>query len=404
MQPRVARGVVDVDRAVGIGDPAVAEEHVRHVARAFAAHGGHEVSGRLGDDARRVVERRYVEVEHIAQSGGAHPHAVGHMEPAAGRLDRMGALAVLALLDRMVTAHVDDPLVAHLGAGHVVHQSPADATAATGVDEAVLRTGVERVFPLHELGMKHHVALLPRTLQVGQALPRLEIARAGDARGGYGGRQIAGCREVLAFGAEDAVDPAVLVGREAHVVDVRIGFFGFGHAHRIVAETEAVHAAGAFGHGEERLAVVALDTHHEQVFAVVADGSGIERPVDPEALHEVGIALGRKVVAPLDGRMQARQHRIFVTLIDAVPGQQRRVFADKEPVVLLADRTETVLEQSFCHIEFLSCISVCVSAGNPEVRRLPDGGNGPVRYPPRAARARSGHFTAIFFTKRRFQK
>ena len=136
----------------------------------------------------------------------------------------------------------------HFGVGDVVNQRPADASAASGVDESVLRAGIEGVFAVDKFGVEHHVALLalrfqvgqafPRLqFQVGQAFPRLQVLGAGDAGGGCSRREVA-CRSVVvvAFGAEDAIYPAVFVGGEAHVVDVGGGDDVIGHCHGVVPE------------------------------------------------------------------------------------------------------------------------------------------------------------------------
>ena len=95
------------------------------------------------------------------------------MQPALGCLDGMRTLTVLHLRDGMVVTRIDDLLLFHLGMGDIIHQRPADATARTRIDEAILRTGIESVLPVHELRVEHHVTLLRTRLQIGQPLPRL---------------------------------------------------------------------------------------------------------------------------------------------------------------------------------------------------------------------------------------
>lgn len=48
----------------------------------------------------------------------------------------------------MVIARVNDYLLVDLGIRDVVNESPADSTAATGVDEAILRAGIEGIFAI----------------------------------------------------------------------------------------------------------------------------------------------------------------------------------------------------------------------------------------------------------------
>ena len=72
----------------------------------------------------------------------------------------------------------------------------------------------------------------------------------------------------MAFGAEDAVDPSVFMGREAHIVDVGGGDYIFGQHDGIVPQAEVVHAIGTFGYGEEGFAVGAFHAQHQQVAAL----------------------------------------------------------------------------------------------------------------------------------------
>src|SRR5881392_828326 len=94
------------------------------------------------------------------------------VQPSGLGLERRWALSVLRLFDRVIFARLDDLLVEHDGARDVVAQSPADAAARTRLDEAVLRTCVERVLTVHEARMQHDVSLLLRPRdEVGQSLP-----------------------------------------------------------------------------------------------------------------------------------------------------------------------------------------------------------------------------------------
>ena len=60
----------------------------------------------------------------------------------------------------MIYPFVDDFLLGYDGVCDIVDERPADAAAAACVNEAVLRTGVEGIFPLYEFRMKHYVPLL----------------------------------------------------------------------------------------------------------------------------------------------------------------------------------------------------------------------------------------------------
>ena len=212
MQTGVAGGVVEVEGAVVVGYPSVGEEDIGDVAHALVVGRGHEVAGRGGDDLGRVVERGHVGVEDVAEAGCAGADAMGKVEPSLGGLDGMGAFAVLHFLDGVVVAGVDDGFFLHFGMGDVVYQGPSDASAAACLDEVVLRTGVEGVFAVDKLGMEDDVALLAAALEVGEAVPGLEVLGTGNAGSGGGAGEVAlRGAVVVALGTEDAVYPSVFV-------------------------------------------------------------------------------------------------------------------------------------------------------------------------------------------------
>ena len=112
---------------------------------------------------------------------------MGQVQPALGGLQGVRALTVLDLGYHMIMAGVDDFLLLHYGVFHRIYESPAYASAAAGIDEAVLGTGIEGIFTVHELGMQAYVALLAAGLQVRKPFPVHEVLGAGYAAGGGGG-------------------------------------------------------------------------------------------------------------------------------------------------------------------------------------------------------------------------
>src|SRR5690606_1385383 len=183
------------------------------------------------------------------------------MQPSLFRTNGRRTLAVFDLIDRVVDFGVDDFFVVYFGVGDAVAESPAYTAAGARFDETVLWSGIECVLPLHEFRVQDDVALLPRVgFQVGQALPRNEVLRPGDAGLRHRRRGVTWWRlGILALGAKDAVDPPVFVAGEAHVVDVHVGVFGLGHHDRIIPETEVVDAVWAFGNGEEGFPIGSFD-------------------------------------------------------------------------------------------------------------------------------------------------
>ena len=157
--------------------------------------------------------------------------------------------------------------------GDVVDECPSDASTGTRVDEAVLRTGIEGIFAIDELRMEHNVTLLRLGLQVWQTIPGLQVLRAGDGSGSSSSREISRLRVVVTLGTEHAIDPAVLVLRDTHVIDICGRNHIVGHRDRLVPETEVVDTVGRLGHSEETLAVGTLHTNDKHILAVPLDST-----------------------------------------------------------------------------------------------------------------------------------
>ena len=179
--------------------------------------------------------------------------------------------------------------------------------------------------------MQHDVALLRRgRLQVGQALPRLEILRADQAGLRDRARQVAGLGvRVLGLGAERAVDVAVLVEGDAHVIDVGLRL-ELGQVDGLGPEAPAVDAVGALGDREEALAVVALEADDHVDLPLPVERAGVERGIDAEAFHQERIGLRVEVEAPLDRRVavgdgrvsEALEHAVVPLGVDGVPARE----------------------------------------------------------------------------------
>ena len=88
------------------------------------------------------------------------------VQPSLGGLDGVWPLAILHLGDGVIFALVDDGFFLDLSVGDVIHQCPADTSAATSIDKTILRTGIESVFSVYELRVQHHVSLLTLCFQV----------------------------------------------------------------------------------------------------------------------------------------------------------------------------------------------------------------------------------------------
>ena len=175
---------------------------------------------------------------------------------------------------------------------NVITQAEADAAARTGVDEVIHGAGVEGILAVHEFRKQVHIALL-RALQsdqVRQPLPGDKILGADDAGGRDRGGQIRVGR-ILAFRAEDTVDPAIFMPGQAHVINVGLFRAGIRQKDGSIPEAEPVHGRIALGHAKEALAVVAFNAGNQIILAIQFDGAGIKHGVDAQTLHEIRIVL-----------------------------------------------------------------------------------------------------------------
>ena len=245
----------------------------------------------------------------------------------------MRSLSVLHLRNGVVTAFADYLLLLHFRVADVVYEGPAYSSAAAGVDESVLRTGVEGIFPVYEFRMQADVALLRAGFQVRQSFPVHEVPGAGDAAAGRGGGKVGLGTVVLALYAEKTVYPSVFVRSQAHIIYVRSRLAIFGHSDRSRPETEIVHSVGTLRHCEEGLAVVRLHSGYEQVSAVPFDGAAVEDCVYAYPLHKERIVLLVEFVSPLDWSVRCREYRVLVTFVNAVD-IKGFVLAGKEIFVL----------------------------------------------------------------------
>ncbi len=146
-------------------------------------------------------------------------------------------------------------------------------------------------------------------LQVGEPLPGRKVARAHEA-------EAARSRPRRRADAEDAVEPAVLVSREAHVAGLPVSL-ARRQLERPLAEAEARDAAVALRGREPRAAVLADEPRHEDDAARPLDRRRARHPRDPEPLDEERVAPRVEVVAPGKRRVRRGEHRVAPALADA---------------------------------------------------------------------------------------
>ncbi len=282
-----------------IGNPTVSKGHVHDIAQIFVTLRNQEESSRLGNHLRRVFQRGHIHIEHIAQAIGCRAYTMSQMQPSFGSLDGMRALAILHLGNGVIVAGIDNLLLLHLRMGDIVYQGPANAATRTGIDKSILRTGVEGILAIDELRMQHYVALLRLRLQIGQTLPSLQVLGTCDTCGSSSSTEVAWLRVIVTLGTEHAINPAILVPSDTHIIDIGGRYHIVGHRDGLVPEAEVVDTIGRLGHSEERLTVGSLHAHYQAVFPLPLDSTRIQRGIHHDALHQVGIILLAEVITPL---------------------------------------------------------------------------------------------------------
>jgi len=301
------------------------------------------VSTWLVDHACRLIQRRHERVEYIAQSRGSTADSVCQVQPAGARLDWRRPQSVLHFGDGMIFALMDDCFARDHGPFDVLCQTESDSAARSSFDEAILGTRVERVLAIHELGVQNDVSLLRRVgFQIGKTLPRLQVTRAGDSALGHCRGQIAGCRVgVFAFRAKQSVQMAVFMANQTHVIHVGIRIFGFRHDHRVVPEAKAFGGLVGFRHRQKTLAITPLDAGHEIELAVELYRTGIECGVDPHSFHQVRVRFAIQIIAPDEGRVLSRQHRVLPPEVDSICIWIELVGTRDQSFVLLSQMFQT---------------------------------------------------------------
>ena len=331
----IGGSVVDVDLAVVIGDGTVREHDIGDIADALFAQRSDEEAARLCDELCGILQIGHEDVQHVAQAGCGVAHAVCNVDPALFGLDRHGTGTVLRFGDGVIAARADDFFFVDDSVCDVVAQAEADAALVAGFNEAVLWAGVERILAVDEFRVQHAVTLLRRLrLEVRQALPVDEILCADDAGSGEcGGEVVYGL--ILAFAAEHAVDIAVFVLRQTHIVDVRFLGGGVRQDDRVIIKAEALHRVVAARDSEEGLSVIALYAGDEAILAVQLDGAGVHDGVHAETLETQRVRLLVQVEFPERRNVVAGEDRVLVARVNAVIKSGRLVlFCDERFVIV----------------------------------------------------------------------
>ena len=196
--------------------------------------------------------------------------------------------------------------------------------------------------------MQYHIALLALGLQVRKTLPVDQVLGTGDSSCSSGSAEVARLAIVVTLRTENAVDVTILVGGQAHIIDIGSRHDILRHSDRLIPETEVVDTVRTLSHSEETLAVGSFHTYHEQILAIPLDGTRVERSIHHDALHQVWITLLIEVVTPLQRSMLCCQNRVLVLLVDAVAPLYRFVLAAQQLLMMSTQCLYFVLKR--CHI------------------------------------------------------
>src|SRR5690554_6507579 len=131
--------------------------------------------------------------------------------------------------------------------------------------------------------------------------------------------------QIFSLSAEKAVNVAVLMSSQTHVVDIGVRTVSFRQGDRVIPKAEVIDAVGAFGNSKKGFAVNTFNAHGKNVPAVPVKRSGIKGCMDALTLHQERIGFFVEVITPEDRCMGSRQDRIFITGINAVADLLRGV-------------------------------------------------------------------------------
>ena len=82
MQAGIRRSVINVYRAIVIGNPSIAKHHVGNIANSFLTFGCQEISAGFIDYLFRMLQISDKQVLHITQTSSRISNAMGQVQPA----------------------------------------------------------------------------------------------------------------------------------------------------------------------------------------------------------------------------------------------------------------------------------------------------------------------------------
>src|SRR5690606_26024627 len=126
--------------------------------------------------------------------------------------------------------------------------------------------------------------------------------------------------QVFSFGTEKAVNVAVFVGSQTHVINVGVRTVGFGQGDGVIPKAKVVDAVGTFGNSKKGFAINTFNAHRQNVTAVPVKRASIKCGVDALTLHQERVGLLVKIITPENRCVSSGQNRIFKTGVNPVAG------------------------------------------------------------------------------------
>ena len=154
----------------------------------------------------------------------------------------------------------------------------------------------------------------------------------------------------MTLGTEQAINPAIFMAHQPHVVKISLLLLELWHLDRMIPEFKTVDAVFTFGNREERFSVPAFDAGRKDNLSIPRHGADVENAIDSQARHQMRIRCMIEIVAPIQRHMVRGKHGKFVPVKNAVALFLLPVAAAQELVVLLLKLFQSLAKVFFVHL------------------------------------------------------
>lgn len=177
MHSCITGSIINVNVSVLSCDGSIGKYHIGYISHPFSSKRYQEYSGGFCDYFGRIIQICSKYIKHIAKSCCRIAHTVGNIDPAFLSFDRYSSRSVLGFCKCMINSLTDNLFFINDSVFNIITQSESDSSAASGLNKAIHRSCIERIFSIHKFRMKYHVSLLRRTesFQVFQTFPGFQV-------------------------------------------------------------------------------------------------------------------------------------------------------------------------------------------------------------------------------------